>query len=93
MSVPARRALSVVLAAVATLGVLVVALRPDAAPVAAAGVVGAGTAASCTEAALNTALAGGGSVTFNCGAAAVVINVTAQVSTHLPGSPSGARRA
>jgi hypothetical protein len=33
----------------------------------AAGVVGAGTAASCTDAALNTALADGGFVTFNCG--------------------------
>ena len=29
--------------------------------------VGDGTAASCTEAALDTALAGGGSVTFQCG--------------------------
>jgi predicted outer membrane repeat protein len=33
----------------------------------AAGVVGDGTPASCTEAALTTALAGGGAVTFNCG--------------------------
>ena len=36
-------------------------------PVRASGVVGNGTPSSCTEAALNTALAGGGSVTFNCG--------------------------
>ncbi len=36
-------------------------------PVHAAGVVGTGTAASCTEAALDGALAGGGSISFNCG--------------------------
>ena len=39
----------------------------------AAGVVGTGTAASCTDAALNTALSGGGVVTFDCGAAPVTI--------------------
>lgn len=33
----------------------------------AGGVVGNGTPGSCTETALNTALAGGGTVTFNCG--------------------------
>jgi predicted outer membrane repeat protein len=33
----------------------------------AAGVVGDGTPSSCTEAALTSALAGGGTVTFNCG--------------------------
>lgn len=43
----------------------------------AAGVVGTGTPGSCTEAALNTALAGGGTVTFNCGGA-VVIPITSQ---------------
>src|SRR5262249_28262390 len=43
----------------------------------AAGVVGDGTPASCTEAALDTALAGGGTVTFNCGPAAALIVVTA----------------
>lgn len=32
-----------------------------------AGTVGSGTPGSCTEAALNTALSGGGSVSFNCG--------------------------
>jgi uncharacterized repeat protein (TIGR01451 family) len=42
----------------------------------AAGVVGSGTAGSCTEAALNAALAGGGTVTFNCGGAVVVIPIT-----------------
>lgn len=40
-------------------------------------VVGNGSAASCTEAALETALAAGGDVTFNCGAAAHTINFTA----------------
>ncbi len=43
----------------------------------AAGTVGTGTAGSCTEAALDTALAGGGAVTFDCGAAPVTITVTA----------------
>lgn len=33
----------------------------------AAGVVGNGSAGSCTDAALNAALSGGGAVTFNCG--------------------------
>jgi hypothetical protein len=37
-----------------------------------AGVVGTGTSASCTDAALNTALAGGGLVTFNCGGPATI---------------------
>lgn len=36
-------------------------------PLLAAGVVGNGTAGSCTEGALDSALSGGGSVTFNCG--------------------------
>ena len=36
-------------------------------PVAAAGVVGNGTPASCTEAALDAALADGGTITFHCG--------------------------
>ena len=42
-------------------------------PARAAGVVGSGTAGSCTEAALDAALAGGGLVTFDCGAAPVTI--------------------
>lgn len=52
------------------------------APVSASGgVVGTGTPASCTEAALVSALAGGGTITFNCGGAATititsVMNVT-----------------
>ena len=36
-------------------------------PVLGGGVVGSGTPGSCTEAALNAALAGGGSILFNCG--------------------------
>jgi hypothetical protein len=47
-------------------------------PAFAAGVVGTGTPGSCTEAALNGALAGGGLVTFNCGASPVTIPITAQ---------------
>ncbi len=42
----------------------------------AAGTVGTGIPASCTEAALDAALAGGGLVTFDCGAAPVVITIT-----------------
>lgn len=46
----------------------------------AAGVVGTGTAVSCTEAALDTALTGGGSVTFNCGAVPTTITITTNKS-------------
>jgi hypothetical protein len=45
---------------------------------AAAGVVGDGTAASCTETTLNAALAGGGLITFNCGPAAHIIILSNQ---------------
>jgi predicted outer membrane repeat protein len=38
-----------------------------------AGVVGSGTPASCTEAALTAALAGGGAITFNCGGPATIL--------------------
>ncbi|OQW92367.1 MAG: hypothetical protein BWK79_14810 [Beggiatoa sp. IS2] len=38
----------------------------------AAGIVGTGDSASCTEAALQTALTGGGEVSFNCGTATTV---------------------
>jgi hypothetical protein len=38
----------------------------------AAGVVGSGDPGSCTDAALDTALAGGGLVTFNCGGPATI---------------------
>jgi len=46
-----------------------------ASPAYAGGVVGTGTPASCTEAAFDARLAGGGAVTFNCGGAAT-INLT-----------------
>jgi uncharacterized repeat protein (TIGR01451 family) len=56
----------------------------------AAGVVGSGTPASCTEAALNAALAGGGTVSFSCGGGPVVIPLSAtkviSTSTTLDGS-------
>ena len=47
----------------------------------AGGVVGTGTAASCTDAALNAALAGGGRVTFNCGENAVTIDISTGTGT------------
>ena len=43
--------------------------------------VGTGTAASCTDAALNAALAGGGLVTFNCGSAPVTIDISTGTGT------------
>jgi predicted outer membrane repeat protein len=45
-------------------------------PVRADAVVGTGTAGSCTEPALDTALAAGGNVTFNCGTSPVTITLT-----------------
>ncbi|MFB8788406.1 MAG: hypothetical protein U7123_06030 [Potamolinea sp.] len=59
----------------------------------AGGIVGNGTAASCTEAALNTALNGGGNVYFNCGTNPVTITVTSQkvisANTTLDGANNG----
>jgi len=49
----------------------------------AAGVVGTGTAASCTDAALNGALAGGGLVTFNCGSAPATIDISTGTGTKM----------
>jgi len=60
----------------AAVAALALALAPAAAL--AAGVVGSGTTASCTEAALDAALAGGGVVTFDCGAAPHTITVLAE---------------
>jgi hypothetical protein len=57
-----------------TIGVLLLWL--GAVPLEAAGVVGTGTPQSCTEAAFVARLAGGGTVTFNCGGAPVVIPIT-----------------
>ncbi len=42
--------------------------------------VGTGTAASCTEAALGAAIAAGGVITFDCGAAPAVIPVTRTIA-------------
>jgi uncharacterized repeat protein (TIGR01451 family) len=42
----------------------------------AGGIVGSGTPETCTEAALNAALAGGGTVSFDCGGGPVVIPIT-----------------
>jgi len=42
----------------------------------AAGVVGTGTPESCTQAALATALTGGGTITFNCGPNPVTITIS-----------------
>ncbi len=47
-------------------------------PATAAGAVGSGTANSCTETALESALAGGGRVTFDCGNTAVTIRLTGE---------------
>ena len=49
-------------------------------------VVGTGTAASCTEAALSAAVALGGIITFNCGASPVTIKVTQQLRINNVGS-------
>jgi CSLREA domain-containing protein len=65
--------LSAVLLTTLTLFVLLLPQRARA-----GGVVGTGTPASCTEAALDAALAGGGSVTFHCGNGPVTITVTSQ---------------
>jgi hypothetical protein len=48
----------------------------------AGGVVGNGTPGSCTEAALTTALAGGGTVTFNCGTATIVLSSTKLIAAN-----------
>ena len=64
------------LSAVFAIFLSVLFLRPT--TVLAAGVVGTGTPESCTEAALDDALAGGGLVTFNCGMEPVTIALTAE---------------
>ena len=43
-------------------------------------VIGTGTAASCTFAALNAAVTKGGVITFNCGSGAVTIPITATMN-------------
>jgi hypothetical protein len=47
-------------------------------PVTAGGTVGTGTPGSCTEAAFDAALSGGGEVTFNCGSEPYTIVLTSQ---------------
>jgi hypothetical protein len=72
---------------VAAFGLLLalVFLRPT--TVVAAGVVGTGTPESCTEAALDAALVGGGMVTFDCGAEPVTITLSAEkvIASDSPG--------
>jgi len=65
--------------AVRWLIVIGIVLLWTATPVQAAGVVGNGTPASCTEAALRAAIAGGGRVTFNCGSQPVTITLSDQL--------------
>src|SRR5512139_940685 len=70
---------------------VLLALASSAAPPAlASGTVGTGTPGTCTEGALDAALAGGGTVTFNCGGGPVVIPVTTtkilSVSTTIDGT-------
>jgi hypothetical protein len=55
----------------------------------AAGVVGTGTAGSCTEQALDAALIGGGVITFNCGKSPVVIPVTKEKLIEQPTTLDG----
>lgn len=62
------------------LGLLVMGVAP-ARPAYAAGVVGDGTPGSCTEAAFTTALAGGGTLTFNCGGPATILLTSEKVLT------------
>ena len=68
----ARRAILTLLVAIGA-AVAMLPLRPT--PASAAGVVGTGTPESCTEAALDAALAGGGLVTFDCGPGQAIIEI------------------
>lgn len=64
--------------------VILLCLLPEAPRTMAAGVVGTGTAASCTEQALVSAVSGGGSVSFDCGVAPVTITLTAPLDITAP---------
>ena len=64
----------------AVFGALILTAGLQATPAYAAGVVGSGTPESCTDAALNAALTGGGVVTFNCGPNPHTITLSAQKS-------------
>jgi hypothetical protein len=61
---------------IAVLFVLGLGLLLGSSPAHAGGVVGGGTPGSCTWAALNAALTGGGSVTFDCGSVPVTISLS-----------------
>jgi hypothetical protein len=61
-------------------------------PAQAAGVVGTGTPASCTEATLAAALAGGGRVTFDCGPDPHTILLTSPKTITQPTTLAGADR-
>lgn len=61
------------LAHLAILLVFTLSLLPYSTAVFAAGVVGTGTPVSCTTAALNAAMSGGGAVSFNCGPSPLTI--------------------
>jgi hypothetical protein len=69
----ARRAILTLLVAIGA-AVAMLPLRPT--PASAAGVVGIGTPESCTEAALDAALAGGGLVIFDCGPGQAIIEIS-----------------
>lgn len=56
----------------------------------AAGTVGDGTPGSCTEVALDSALAGGGLVDFNCGGSPVTITLTSQKTITVDTTINGA---
>lgn len=66
-----RYVLRALIAAVTLAGLIMPANRAEA-----AGTVGNGTPGSCTEAAFDTALAGGGVITFSCGAAPFFLVLT-----------------
>ena len=56
--------------------VLAISLFSGAHVAAASGVVGTGLPSTCTEGAFDSALVGGGSVSFNCGGGSVTIGMT-----------------
>lgn len=71
--------------AVALVGLASAVLAPAAAnaaihPIYRGTIVGTGTPASCTEAAVRAAVAGGGVVTFHCGAHAVRITISRAIA-------------
>jgi hypothetical protein len=68
------------------------ALAMGATPARAAGVVGTGTPGSCTEAALDAALATGGGVSFNCGPAVHTITTTSAKTIDTPTQIDGGNK-